>query len=161
MAFDFLLPVSEMALAHCELLPPQSLGKNIHKHTEKKGLPVLANASFALLGVLESRNAFEKKNERLDTTEIRIQLYKLMMGNWNSVFVDLGDIAEGEAVEDTYFVVKEIIAELLEENVIPIIIGATQDITYPSYRAFDKIKDMINLVSIDSRFDFGISSCQI
>ncbi|MGB5781267.1 MAG: arginase, partial [Eudoraea sp.] len=76
MAFDFLLPVDEMALAHCELLPPQSLGRNIHKHTEKKGLPVLANASFALMGVLESRNAFEKKTERLDTTEIRIQLYK-------------------------------------------------------------------------------------
>ncbi len=67
-----------MALAHCELLPPQSLGRNIHKHTEKKGLPVLANASFALMGVLESRNAFEKKTERLDTTEIRIQLYKLL-----------------------------------------------------------------------------------
>jgi len=155
MAFDFLLPVDEMALAHCELLPPQSLGRNINKHTEKNGLPVLANASFALMGVLESRNAFEKKTERLDTSEIRIQLYKLMLGNWNSVFVDLGDIEEGESVEDTYFVVKEIVAELLEENVIPIIVGATQDITYPSYRAFDKIKDMVNLVSIDSRFDFG------
>jgi arginase family enzyme len=107
------------------------------------------------MGVLESRNAFEKKTERLDTTEIRNQIYKLMLGNWNSVFVDLGDIAEGESVEDTYFVVKEIVAELLEENVIPIIIGATQDITYPAYRAFDKIKDMVNLVSIDSRFDFG------
>ena len=38
------------------------------------------------------------------------------------LIVDLGDIEEGETVEDTYFVVKEIVAELLEENIIPIII---------------------------------------
>tara|TARA_R110000796_G_scaffold250788_4_gene380802 strand:+ start:178197 stop:179354 length:1158 start_codon:yes stop_codon:yes gene_type:complete len=155
MAFDFLVPVNDKILAHCELLPPQSLGNKIYKHTERKGLPVLANASFAILGVNESRNAFEKKTEKLNISEIRLQLYKLMMGNWNSTIVDLGDIEEGEAVEDTYFVVKEIIAELLEENIVAIVIGATQDITYPTYRAFDGLKNMVNLVSIDSRFDFG------
>ena len=155
MAFDFLVPVNDKILAHCELLPPQSLGNKIYKHTERNGLPVLANASFAILGVNESRNAFEKKTEKLNIAEIRLQLYKLMMGNWNSTIVDLGDIEEGEAVEDTYFVVKEIIAELLEENIVAIVIGATQDITYPTYRAFDGLKNRVNLVSIDSRFDFG------
>jgi arginase family enzyme len=155
MAFDFLVPVSTKVLAHCELLPPQALGRNVFMHTEKEGLPVLANASFAIIGVNESRNAFEKKPEPLDIGQIRIALYKLMPGNWNSTIVDLGDINEGETVEDTYFVVKEIVAELLEEKIIPIILGATQDITYPAYRAFDGIMDMINLVSVDSRFDFG------
>ena len=155
MAFDFLVPVADKVLAHCELLPEQSLGKNINKHTKNSGLPVLANVSFAILGVHESRNAFIKKTEALDISEIRIQLYKLMQGNWNSSMVDLGDIEEGNTVEDTYFVVKEIVAGLLEEDIIPIIIGATQDLTYPSYRAFDKLKDMVNLVAIDSRFDFG------
>ncbi len=155
MAFDFLVPVDDKVLAHCELLPPQSLGNQIHKHSKQEGLPVLAMASFALLGVKESRNAFEKKPERLNTSDIRLELYRLMSGNWNSTLVDLGDVEEGEKVEDTYFVVKEIVAGLLEEKVIPIIIGATQDITYPIYRAFDGIKDMINLVSVDSRFDFG------
>lgn len=155
MAFDFLIPVADKVLAHCELLPPQALGSNIHKHTKRKGLPVLANASFAIIGILESRNSFEKKPEILDMSELRLQIYKLMMGNWDATIVDLGDIEGGETVEDTYFVVKEVVAGLLEENVIPIVIGATQDITYPTYRAFDGIKDMVNLVSIDSRFDFG------
>ena len=156
MAFDFLVPVEDKVLAHCELLPVQSIGKNTHIHTVKDGLPVLANATVAILGVRESRNAFEKKLEKLDVSAIRLQFYKLLLGNWNATIVDLGDIEEGESVEDTYFVVKEIVAGLLEENVIPVILGATQDITYPAYRAFDGIKDMINLVAIDSRFDFGI-----
>ncbi|HUH47572.1 MAG TPA: formimidoylglutamase [Arenibacter sp.] len=156
MAFDFLVPVSERVLAHCELLPSQAFGKHVFMHTEKHGLPVLANVSVALLGVNETRNAFGEKPEGLDLSGIRIQLYSLMMGNWNPSIVDLGDIEEGEAVEDTYFVVKEIVAGLLEENIIPIIIGATQDITYPAYRAYDGLKDRVNLVTIDSRFDFGM-----
>ncbi len=155
MAFDFLVPVSKKVLAFSEFLPPQSLGNNIFKHTEKKGLPVFANATVAIFGVLESRNAFEKKPEKLDIDTIRIQLYRLMMGNWNSTIIDIGDVVAGQTVEDTYFVVKEIVGGLLEENIIPIIIGATQDITFPTYRAFDGIKDMINVVSVDSRFDFG------
>lgn len=155
MAFDFLIPVSKNVLAHCELLPPQALGNNIHKHTERKGLPVLAGASIALLGVHESRNAFVKKPERLGIAEIRLELYKLLIGNWNATIIDLGDVEEGETVEDTYFVVKEIIAGLLEEGIVPVIIGATQDLTYPAYRAFDNIKEMVDLVAIDSRFDFG------
>ncbi|TXN38224.1 formimidoylglutamase [Flagellimonas hymeniacidonis] len=155
MAFDFLVPIKDKVLAFSELLPPQALGKNIFKHTEKKGLPVFANATVAIFGVLESRNAFEKKPEQLDVDEIRIQLYRLMTGNWNSTILDIGDVEEGNTVEDTYFVVKEIVAGLLEENIIPIVIGATQDITFPTYRAFDKIRNMVNLVSIDSRFDFG------
>ncbi len=155
MAFDFLVPVDDKVLARCELLPPQALGNSIQIHSRQNGLPVLAMASFALLGVRESRNAFEKKPERLDITSIRLELYKLLSGNWNSTMVDLGNIEEGEKVEDTYFVVKEIVAGLLEENIVPIIIGATQDISYPMYRAFDGITDMINLVSVDSRFDFG------
>jgi len=77
------------------------------------------------------------------------------MGNWNSTIIDIGDVEEGDSVEDTYFVVKQIVAGLLEEKILPIILGATQDITFPTYRAFDGIKDMINVVSIDSRFDFG------
>ena len=155
MAFDFLVPVKNKVLAFSELLPPQALGKNIYVHTEKDGLPVFANATVAIFGVKESRNAFEKKTEPLDLDGIRIQLYRLMMGNWNSTIIDIGDVEEGETVEDTYFVVKEIVAGLLEEKIIPIIIGYTQDITFPTYRAFDKIKPMVNLVSVDSRFDFG------
>lgn len=155
MAFDFLVPVKDKVLAFTEFLPAQALGRNIHIHTKKDGLPVFANATVALFGVLESRNAFEKKPEALDTDALRIQFYRLMQGNWNATIIDIGDIEPGETVEDTYFVVKEVVAGLLEENIIPIIFGATQDVTFPTYRAFDNIELMVNLVSIDSRFDFG------
>lgn len=156
MAFDFLTPVEDKVLAYCELLPAQALGKHLKIHTEHTGIPKLESVSIAIFGVLESRNAMEKKPGKLDISAIRIQLYKLFRGNWNSNIVDMGDIEEGETVEDTYFVIKNVVAELLLKNIVPVIIGVTQDTTYPAYRAFDGIKDLVNLVAVDSRFDFGI-----
>ncbi|NKI26035.1 formimidoylglutamase [Arenibacter sp. 6A1] len=156
MAFDFLVPVSEQVLDHCEQLPSQALGRHINKHTARYGLPELETVHLAILGVNESRNALETKSERLDLSQIRLQLYALMKGNWNTSIVDLGDIEEGNSIADTYFVVKEVVAQLLKDNIVPVVIGATQDITYATYRAFDGLKEMVNLVAIDSRFDFGM-----
>jgi arginase family enzyme len=156
MAFDFLSPVEDKVMAHGELLPAQAIGKHLKIHTKNNGVPDLESISIAIIGVRESRNAFEKKPEKLDVSAIRIQLYKLFRGNWNSHLADLGDIEEGETVEDTYFVIRNTVAELLKKNIVPVIIGATQDITYAAYRAFDGIKDLVNLVAVDSRFDFGM-----
>ena len=156
MAFDFLTPVSQEVLAFCETLPSQSLGRQIRLYIEVDEFPALGDVDIAILGVCESRNAFEKKAEILDVSAIRRQLYKLMCGNWNATLADMGNIKEGDTVEDTYFLVQRTVAELLQLNIVPIIIGATQDITYPAYRAFDGIKELVNLVAIDSRFDFGL-----
>ena len=155
MALEFLTPIPDKILAYNALLPPQALGNVIKPHSKKGGLPALQDVQIAIIGVDESRNAFEKKQSPLNLSAIRKQLYQLMIGNWSVSMVDLGDIAEGAAVSDTYFAVKTITASLIAQGIVPIVIGATQDITYPLYRAFDALHKMINLVSIDSRFDFG------
>jgi len=54
------------------------------------------------------------------------------------------------------FVVKEIVAGLFRGEYYSNYSWCYQDLTYPAYRAFDGIRDMINLVAVDSRFDFGI-----
>ena len=155
MVLDFLIPVSDKILAYNALLPSQAMGNAIKIHSEKGGLPQMKGVKLAIFGVNESRNAFEKKRILLDINAIRKQFYKLMFGNWGATVVDLGDVPQGAAVTDTYFVVKQLVASLLEDKIVPIVIGATQDITYPIYRAFDHLNQMVNLVTIDSRFDFG------
>jgi len=155
MPFDLLKPVSEHVLAFTEMLPPQCLGRHVFKHTEKKGLPVFANATVAILGVLEYRSPLERRTETLDMDTIRRELYQLMNGNWNNVILDIGDIEAGETLEDTYFLVRQIVAGLIEERIIPLVLAPTQDVTYATYRAFDGIRDLVTLINIDSRFDFG------
>ena len=44
------------------------------------------------------------------------------------------------------------------KNITPILIGGSQDLTYATYRAYDNIKPMINIINIDNSFDLGDSS---
>ncbi len=155
MDFDFLSPVENVVLAHTQLLQKQALGKTIKIHTEKNGLPNLSNVQIAIIGIDEDRNIFESPKEKLNLSNIRIELYKLFIGNWGGNFADLGDIERGETVEDTYFALKTLTSKLINQKIIPIIIGGSQDLTYASYRAYDALNMMVNIVSVDSKFDFG------
>ncbi|MGS2741569.1 formimidoylglutamase [Sinomicrobium sp. M5D2P17] len=157
MDFEFLSPVSTVVLAHSQLLSRQTIGKYISIHTEKDGVPELDDVQLAIIGVNETRNASIQAMDRPDLNEIRIQLYQLFTGNWGSNIVDLGNIEPGETVEDTYFAVKTVVEHLVKNHTVPIIIGGSQDITYATYRAFDKLEQMVNLVAVDSKFDFGSS----
>ncbi|WMI64072.1 formimidoylglutamase [Aestuariibaculum sp. YM273] len=158
MNFNFFTPVSDLVLAHNELLSPQALGKKIKIHSAKKGFPDLKGVNIAVFGVLENRNDVNYIGETFQLNEVRKTFYSLFPGSWNTIIADLGDIERGETVEDTYFALKTTVSDLIKQNVIPVIIGGTQDLTYATYRAYDNIKPMVNLVSVDCRFDLGDSS---
>jgi arginase family enzyme len=49
---------------------------------------------------------------------------------------------------------KDVILHLHQNNVIPVIIGGSQDLTISSYWAFRQIKSTLSITSVDSRFDF-------
>jgi arginase family enzyme len=76
-------------------------------------------------------------------------------GNWDASIADLGTILAGNSLEDTYFALRKVTADLIKKKIIPIVIGGSQDLTFALYRAFDDLEQMVNLVSIDSKFDFG------
>ena len=158
MNFNFLSPVSDTVLAHNELLSQQAFGKKIKIHSAQLGIPDLEGVDIAILGVIESRNDVDYVGAEFNFNEIRKTLYSLFPGNWKKNMVDLGDINQGEAVEDTYFAVKTTVSILLEKGIIPVIIGGSQDITYANYRAYDDFLPMVNMVNIDAKFDLGDSS---
>ena len=155
MSFELLRPVSDKVVAHSALAPLQSIGRSIELHTAKKGLPELEGLQLAILGVPEARNAVQQRHEPLDLDQWRLSFYSLMVGNWSLNIADLGDVPSGATAQDTYVLLKEITAELLEHHITPIVIGASQDLTYALYRAFDTVLPQVNLVGIDARFDFG------
>ncbi|MCF8715421.1 formimidoylglutamase [Joostella atrarenae] len=157
MNVDFLAPVKSLVLAHNELLPKHSLGRSIRIHTEKGDVPDLENAQIAIIGVNEIRSEITDYNGAIDIQAIRLELYKLFSGNWHSGIVDLGDIEPGNTLKDTYYALSEVTADLLKKNIIPLVIGGSQDLTYAMYRAYDQLEQMVNLTSIDSKFDFSSS----
>ncbi len=158
MNFSFLSPVQDLVLAHNELLSTQVLGRKLKIHSQQLGIPDLDDVKIAIVGVLENRNDVNYIGEDFQLSEIRRSLYALFPGNWQLTVADLGDIPKGETVEDTYFALQTTITILLEKNIIPVIIGGSQDLTYANYRAYDDFSLMVNIVNIDSKFDLGDSS---
>lgn len=158
MPFEFLCPVSEMLVADTALLPEQSLGRKIKIHTVDAGVPDLKKGDVAIIGVRENRNDVDYQGASLDFNSVRRSLYNLYYGNWNVNIIDLGDVTSGDSVKDTYYLVQEILSALLLKNIIPIILGGSQDLVYPQYRAFDILEKMVNLVNVDSKFDLGNSA---
>jgi len=158
MNFNFLSPVSDVVLAHNELLSMQTLGRKLKVHSAQNGIPDLEGVSVALIGVLENRNDINYIGEEFQLNEIRKSFYALFPGSWNTKIADLGDINRGEAVEDTYFALKTTVSILIQKKVIPIVLGGSQDLTYAIYRAYDNLMPMVNIVNVDSRFDLGDST---
>jgi len=156
MVFDFLQPVSALVEEFISKLSNQALGKKVVLHTQTD-FPVLENVSLAIITVNENRGG-NGTNEDFAFEDFRKQLYSLHPGNWNVSIVDLGSVAAGESIEDTYFVLKKLVEHLLKKNIIPIIVGGSQDLTYAMYRAYDNLDQMVNLVSVDNKFDFGKDS---
>jgi len=158
MNFNFLSPVQDLVLAHNELLSTQVFGRKLKIHSQQNGIPDLDDVKIAIIGVLENRNDVNYIGEELSLSEIRKSLYALFPGNWHTTVADLGDIKMGETVGDTYFALQTTISILIEKNIIPLIIGGSQDLTYANYRAYDDLSPMVNIVNVDSNFDLGDSA---
>ncbi|MDN3618720.1 formimidoylglutamase [Polaribacter undariae] len=152
---DFLTPVKESIVKSLEEQSNLCLGKTFRIHTLEYGFPDLENVQIAILGVQEDRNSENNFGCGEDLHFIRKKLYNLFPGNWNTQIADLGNVLKGNSVTDTYYAVSEIITELLKKNIIPVIIGGGQDLTYVNYRAYDSLEQTVNIAAVDSRFDLG------
>ena len=153
MEFSFLHPIDSDFVQEINQLSSQHFGSKVVFHSDQ-AFPDLDKIKIAIIGVLENRGAANAIDE-VDLSKIRSELYTLFPGNWDASIADLGDIHSGNTPEDTYFALKKLVTFLIKKKIIPIIIGGSQDLVYPLYRAYDELEQMVNLVSIDSKFDFG------
>lgn len=124
---------------------PQQVGFQIRKHLLDNGLPDLDGVKIAFFCV---------ENETQKMTDFRKKLYSLYVGNWTFSMADLGSLVESVSVEDTYFAVKEVVGFLAKKGIATVVVGGEQHLTYGLYRAFDQLEQMVNLVSVDAKFDF-------
>src|SRR5690606_15462933 len=154
MQFDFLEPVENEIVEFVSSLSIQHLGAKVALHSETS-FPSMDKVDIAIVGVSENRGAGIE--QEVDLRFFRKEFYNLYGGNWDCKIVDLGNIIQGNSVSDTYFVLNQVALELLKKDIVLIVIGGSQDLTYPLYRAYDNLDKMVNLVSVDSKFDFGNS----
>jgi arginase family enzyme len=117
--------------------------------------PDISSADIALIGVCEDRNAIGNKGCSHAPDEVRKHLYKLFPGSFSPNIVDFGNILPGHTIEDTYFALSSAITTLIKKNIVPVIIGGGQDLSYANYTAYQNLEQIVNIVSVDNTFDLG------
>lgn len=117
--------------------------------------PDLENAKpdLAIVGILEDRNADGNIGCALAPDYVRERLYHLFEGGYKTKIADLGNIRRGETVTDTYIAVKTVVSELIKKDILPIIIGGSQDLTYAQYLAYETLEQKVDLVVVDAHLD--------
>lgn len=120
---------------------------------------VIANASInydvALIGVNNDVNALNNKGTAAAADIIRKHLYALKGVFTNFYIADLGNIIPTKSVKDTYSALNQVIEYLTQHRVIPIILGSSQEITFPIFEGLKHTIPSINLVDIDMSADFS------
>ncbi len=130
----------------------QQLGAHVSKHLSD--FPELQKNSCALFYVPECRGSGVENTK--SSTKFRESFYRLHHErDWKIPIYDLGDILPGNTLEDTYFAVTKVVSELVKNNIIPILIGGSQDLTVAMYNGYEKLEQLVNICSIDHSLDLG------
>ncbi len=129
-------------------------GRNLRIHTASAPIDEISNYQIAILGVTEDRNSMNTGcSEAPDA--IRRKLYELSRVNEKLRIIDLGNLKQGARPEDTYFGIRDVMTDLLNNQVTVIVLGGTQDITSGIYMAYEQRSANVSAVTIDSRIDIG------
>jgi hypothetical protein len=153
MSLELLKPIPDSLIDEIDKVQLQgSIISNITYHSESYGLPDIEEATVIILGVSEIRNSsFKILNQ--DSNIFRKEFYQLKHGGWKHKIADIGNLPNGETVEDTYHAIYEICNELISIDKILIIVGGSNDLIFPIFKSFNSLKNKVNIVSIDNQFD--------
>lgn len=131
-----------------------ALGKKVHVHVEGD-FPEMEHKGLALFYVPEFRNGKLADHGKQDDS-FRHFFYQLFPAvNWKTEIYDLGNLLPGETILDTYFALAKTCATLIKKDIIPIVVGGTQDLTYGMYQGYEQLEQLVNICSVDARLDIG------
>jgi len=149
---EFFTPV---AAAPDAVFYHSQFGREVQAYRD--GFPDLADPEtkphIALIGVCEGRAAVNNGGTERAPDAVRRHLYDLYLGDYAVRIADLGNIPAGKTVRDTYAALKTVVEELVKQDVLPIIIGGGQDLTYAQYMAYERLEQRVEVAVIDAKFD--------
>ncbi|POY39095.1 arginase [Solitalea longa] len=157
---DFLSPVNIDSIIPGNGYEAFNLGTLFKIYSNEGEFPELDGLNMALIGVEEDRLAVNNSGSAQAPDRVRSFLYKLTEGNFTTNIADLGNIKPGDTVRDTYVAVRIVCEELMKQNIVPIVLGGGQDLTFAQYLAYEGLEQRVDLVVIDNQFDLDATSEQ-
>lgn len=131
--------------------PNHSVGQSTKMYGDK--MPDIRGMHIAIVGVPDERGTDNNQGATLGPDEIRKKLYRLRKSDKPYRLVDLGNLKPGVDLDETYTRLSEVCRILLEQNVLPLILGATHDLDIGQYRGYEDMEKLINLLAVDAFLD--------
>lgn len=113
----------------------------------------ITKTDLAIIGVTDNRGTSVNVGVSEAADRFRQKFYRLKKSNSTYRIVDLGNLQNGEAYQDTQDRLKEVCEHLMAAKVTPIIIGGTHDMALSQYLAYESKKDLISVLNVDARLD--------
>jgi arginase family enzyme len=127
-----------------------SIGSIVDSHINS--FPEWESSDIVFLTIHENRGSSVDKNNEIDHYSIRNKLYNF---KWEGSLTisDLGILAAGSTLKDTYAAVKEVTFEIQKKSKLLVLLGGSQDLTFANYLGYEQLEQPINLTCIDNSFD--------
>jgi len=116
-------------------------------------MPDYKDHDIALVGLVDDRGAERPNGIASAANEIRLKLYNLKRGQGRYHIVDLGNLANGIDLDDTYKRIKEVGEILISNNVLPIFFGGSHDMDFGQYISYQDLDKLISVLNIDALLD--------
>ncbi|MCH7410631.1 formimidoylglutamase [Belliella sp. DSM 111904] len=123
----------------------------IHYHGEV--FPDIKGVQLAIIGLREKRGMKNANTLEQGSAEIREKLYHLKKGEGLYKVVDLGDLKSGETLEESINIISAVGEFLIKRQILPIFIGGTHDLDYGQYLAYQNMKKLVSMVTVDAKID--------
>jgi formiminoglutamase len=130
---------------------PSSFKRNISINFSD--FPEWIDAHLAIIGVPEERGTAYNKGTAQAPDAIRQKLYRLKRGSGAYKIVDFGNIRAGIDLDETHSRLREVCALLLENKILPIILGGSHDLTFGQYMGYQVLGKRMSIVNIDALID--------
>lgn len=151
----FFSPVNTDNILNNYNLKETQFGNLFTIYKEGSDFPELEEMDIAIIGVCEDRNSENNEGCKLAPDAVREYLYKLYDTGFRGNIADLGNINAGHSTDDTFFALRSTVDYLIRKNIIPVIIGGSQDLTYAQFLGYKDLEQTINITAVDSTFDLG------
>ena len=148
---QYLAPINPDKLGYHASGKVTTLGSKINAYIQS--MPPMPQNSIVIVGVGEDRGAVCNAGCAEAPDDIRHSLYTLALPCEEAQITDIGNVIQGQYVEDTYCALAEIAAEVMRHGNTLIILGGSQDLTFAAYKGFEQLDRIISIAAIDPCFD--------
>ncbi len=150
--FYYLEPAEKKWVKYSTIDEAETLGHFVAFSDGTKDWFSPLNMDVAIIGISDRENKTNNPLISVAPANVRYWLYGMRMISSNMRMADIGDI-KGAALNDRYVALQEVVEQLVRKNIIIMIVGGSQDFTFPVCQFFSTRNIKSGIAIVDAFLD--------